>query len=156
MEGKGSADTARCATSAEPVSATLVKIYAGERLQNLPGELQLRPEQLPLYAHYRQAVERLMLDESRWAARAPVAAMSPLLSVGAQIDLASNRTSAWESVLEALKPLYQSLDTAQKTTADRRLVVSLEPSAWGMAGGAKGRPDGGESAGPPADGPPSR
>lgn len=157
MEGGSGPGAAKCAsTSAEPVSATLVRIYAGERLQSLPAELQLTPAQLPLFERYRRTLESLMLDESRWAARAPVEAASPLLSLGAQIDLASNRAAVWEEVLSTVRPLYASMDKRQQAIADRRLVVSLEPSAWGMAGGAKGRADSAQADGPPAGGPPSR
>jgi hypothetical protein len=157
MEGGSGPGAAKCAsTSAEPVSATLVRIYAGERLQSLPSELQLSPEQLPLFERYRQALESLMLDESRWAARAPVEAASPLITLGAQIDLASNRAAAWEVVLSSARPLYASMDKRQQAIADRRLVVSLEPSAWGIVGGTKGRPDNAQGDGPPAGGPPSR
>lgn len=157
MEGGAGSGAAKCAaTSAEPVSTTLVRIYAGERLQNLPAELQLSPAQLPLFERYRQTLENLMLDDSRWAARAPVEAANPLLSLGAQIDLASNRAAAWEEVLAAVKPLYAALDKRQQAIADRRLVVSLEPSAWGMVGASKGRADGAQADGPPAGGPPSR
>ena len=156
MEGGSGPGAAKCAsTSAEPVSATLVRIYAGERLQSLPAELQLTPAQLPLFERYRQALESLMLDESRWAARAPVEAASPLLSLGAQIDLASNRAAVWEEVLSAVRPLYASMDKRQQAIADRRLVVSLEPSAWGMVGGTKGRSDNAQADGPPAGDPPS-
>lgn len=156
-EGGSGPGAAQCAgTSVEPVSATLVRIYAGERLQSLPTELQLSPAQLPLFERYRQALESLMLDESRWAARAPVEAASPLLSLGAQIDLASNRAAAWEVVLSSARPLYASMDKRQQSIADRRLVVSLEPSAWGVVGGTKGRSDNAQADSPPAGGPPSR
>ena len=156
-DGGSGAGTAKCAsTAAEPVSATLIKIYAGERLQSLPAELQLRPEQLPLYQRYRQTLENLMTDESRWTARAPVVSASPLLSIGAQIDLASNRAAAWEEVLGAVRPLYAGLDKRQQSIADRRLVVSLEPSAWAVTGGKKGPSDSAQGDGRPAGGLPSR
>ena len=154
--GSGPGATKCASTSAEPVSDTLVRIYAGERLQSLPTELQLNATQLPLFERYRQALESLMLDESRWAARAPVEAASPLLSLGAQIDLASNRAAVWEKVLTAVKPLYASMDKRQQAIADRRLVVSLEPSAWGMTSAKKGPSDSEKGDGPPAGGPPSR
>lgn len=155
--GPGAAKCASTASATETAtSPTLVRMDAGERLQSLPGELQLRPEQLPLYERYRQSVERIMLDESRWAARAPAQSMNTLLSVGAQIDLASHRAAAWEDVLAAVKPLYASMDKAQQAVADRRLVVSLEPSAWARPGGPKGQPEGDEAGGPPAGGPPGR
>ena len=156
-EGGGDRGSAQCESkSAEPVSATLVKIYAGERLQSLPVELQLSPEQLPLYERYRQAVENLMTDESRWTARAPVASANPLFSLGAQIDLASNRAAAWEAVLGATRPLYAALDKRQQAIADRRLVVSLEPSAWGMSSAKKGPSGNDKGDAPPVGDPPSR
>lgn len=148
--GPGAAKCASASATETATSATLVRMDAGERLQSLPGELQLRPEQLPLYERYRQAVERIMLDESRWAARAPAQSMNTLLSVGAQIDLASHRAAAWEDVLAAVKPLYASLDKPQQALADRRLVVSLEPSAWARPGGPQGQPEGDQAGGPPS------
>ena len=151
-EGGSGPGATKCASAtAEPASATLVRIYAAERLQNLPAELQLSPAQLPLFERYRQALERLMLDEGRWAARAPVEAASRLLSIGSQVDLASNRAAVWEEVLDAVKPLYASMDERQQVIANRRLVVSLEPGAWAVAGGTPSRSDG-----TPAGGPPSR
>lgn len=128
----GSPDGAKCgAPAAEPVSTTLVKIYAGERLRSLPAELKLAPELMPLYERYAQALQKLMLDESKWSAR-PAPGKHPMASIGAQIDLASNRAAGWEEVLEAVKPLYARLDTTQQALADKRLVVSLEPNAWAL------------------------
>jgi hypothetical protein len=134
----------------------MVKIYAGERLEGLPAELQLSPAQLPLFDRYRQALEGLMTDGNRWASRVPLEAASPLLSLGAQIDIANNRAAAWEDVLAAVKPLYASMNPHQQAIANRRLVVSLEPSAWGMISAAKGRTDDAQTGSPPAGGPPSR
>ncbi|WP_394787880.1 Spy/CpxP family protein refolding chaperone [Rhodoferax sp.] len=141
--GGGSEGGASCA-AAEPVSSSLIKIYAGERLRVLPAELKLTPEQLPLFERYAQALQQLMLDDSKWAARSPALQTSPMARVGAQIDLASNRAAAWEEVLDAIKPLYSRLDKAQQAVADQRLVVSLEPSAWALPAsprpGAGGKP----------------
>lgn len=156
-EGGSAAGAAKCAsTSAEAVNATLIRTYAGERLQSLPAELQLSPQQLPLYERYRQAMESLMADENRWAARAPVASANPMLSLGAQIDLASNRATAWEEVLGAVRPLYAALNPQQQTIADRRLVVSLESGAWSQPSRPSGRSGSTPTEEPPAGGPPSR
>ena len=135
--GGASPGAGSCAAAAEPVSSTLVKVYAGERLRVLPAELKLAPELLPLFARYAQALQQLMLDDSSWAARAPQPQASPLARIGTQIDLASNRAAAWEQVLDALKPLYARLDPAQRAIADQRLVVSLEPAAWALPAGPR-------------------
>lgn len=129
--GGRESDSSKCAASAaEPAGSMLIKLYAEERLNNLPDELRLLPAQLPLYARYAQALQRLMLDENSWAARAPLADADPLATIGAQIDLANNRSAAWEDVLDAAKLLLAQLSPGQLAIARKRLVVSLEPSAW--------------------------
>lgn len=156
-DGGAGRDATKCAsTLAEPVNAALVRTYAGERLQSLPAELQLSSAQLPLFERYHQVLENLMMDEGRWAARAPVEAATPLFSIGAQIDLANNRAAVSDELLAAVKPLYASMDKRQQAIANRRLVVSLEPSAWGMAGGTKGRSDKAQADGSPTGGPAGR
>lgn len=132
MGGRGGpSEGAKCSTlPVEPVSSTLIKIYAEERLRSLPDELKLGPELLPLYQRYVQAMQQLMLDEGKWSARTPNTQTSPLVRIGAQIDLNNNRAAVWEEVLDAVKPLYARLDKNQQAIADQRLVVSLEPNAW--------------------------
>ena len=150
MGGRGgSHEGAKCAAqAAEPVSSTLLKIYAGERLRSLPAELQLAPELLPLYERYAQAVQKILLQESTWAARPSSPDTSAISHIGAQIDLASNRAALWEEVLDAVKPLYARLDKTQRAIANQRLVVSLEPQAWALPA----RPNAGTPAGsPPPD-----
>lgn len=132
---------------ADPVGSTLIKIYAGERLRSLPGELKLAPELMPLYARYAKAVEQVMVDESTWASRPASTEASPIQRVGMQIDLANNRAAGWEAVLDAVKPLYAALDKAQQDIANQRLVVSLEPGAWALPAGSKS----GVPSGPPPD-----
>lgn len=147
MGGRGgSHEGTKCAAqAAEPVSSTLLKIYAGERLRSLPAELQLAPELLPLYERYAQAVQKILLQESTWAARPSPPDTSAISRIGAQIDLASNRAALWEDVLDAVKPLYARLDKNQQAIADKRLVVSLEPQAWALPP----RPSEGAPAGSP-------
>jgi hypothetical protein len=129
--GGRESDNNKCASSAaEPAGSMLIKLYAEERLRTLPEELALVPAQLPLFERYAQALQRLMLDENSWAVRAPLAEANPIASIGTQIDRANNRSAAWEDVLDAVKPLYAQLSTAQQAIARKRLVVSLEPSAW--------------------------
>ena len=136
--GGRESDSSKCAAStAEPAGSMLIKLYAEERLNSLPDELRLLPAQLPLYARYAQALQRLMLDENSWAVRAPLADASPLANIGAQIDRANNRSAAWEDVLDAVKPLYAQLSPEQQAIARKRLVVSLEPSAWPQGGGVR-------------------
>jgi hypothetical protein len=149
--GERESGSSKCAASAaEPAGSMLIKLYAEERLRTLPEELALAPAQLALYARYADALQRLILDENSWAVRAPQADANPLASIGAQIDRANNRSAAWEDVLDAVKPLYAQLNPEQQAIARKRLVVSLEPSAW-PAGGAS-RPNGprGGEAPPPA------
>lgn len=146
-KGAGGPDCKKSVASAEPVGSTLIKIYAGERLRSLPGELRLSAELMPLYERYAQAVEQLMVDESTWASRPWPAEANPVQRVGMQIDLASNRAAGWEAVLDAVKPLYAALDKMQQDIANKRLVVSLEPAAWALAVGGKS----GAPSGPPPD-----
>ena len=146
---RDSTESKKCAVqTAEPVSTTLVKIYAGERLSSLPTELKLTPQQLPLYERYAQAVQKMLLQDGTWAARTPPPDTSAISRIGSQIDLASNRAEAWEEILDAAKPLYAQLDKSQQAIADKRLVVSLEPNAWALPP----RPTQGAPAGsPPPD-----
>ena len=124
-------DSSKCvASAAEPAGSMLIKLYAEERLRTLPEELALVPAQLPLFERYAQALQRLMLDENSWAVRAPLNDANPLATIGAQIDRANNRSAAWEDVLDAAKPLNAQLSAGQQAIARKRLVVSLEPSAW--------------------------
>jgi hypothetical protein len=125
----GSADC-KTSTATEPAGSTLIRMYAGERLRSLPGELHLSPALMPLYERYAQAVEHIMLEEGNWANRQQPTEGNPILLVGKQIDLANNRMAGWEAVLDAVKPLYAALDKSQKDIANKRLVVSLEPNAW--------------------------
>ena len=129
--GGRESDSSKCAAStAEPAGSMLIKLYAEERLRTLPEELALVPAQVPLFERYAQALQRLILDENSWAVRAPIIDSNPIASIGTQIDRANNRSAAWEDVLDAVKPLYAQLSTAQQAIARKRLVVSLEPSAW--------------------------
>lgn len=137
---------------AEPVGAQLIKIYAGERLRVLPTELKLTEELMPLYERYAKAVEKVMLDEGTWSARPSPANASPMERIGAEIDRANNRAAGWEEVLDAVRPLYAALNKTQRTIADARLVVSLEPSAWALPPGPRSTPP----SGPPTGAPPAR
>ncbi|WP_342619267.1 hypothetical protein [Rhodoferax sp. GW822-FHT02A01] len=140
------------AESPGPAGATLIKMAAGERLRSLPGELQLTPQQVALYARYAGAVEKIMLDEGTWASRPAPTEGSAMQRIGSQIDRASNRAAGWEEVLDAVKPLYASLSISQQAIADKRLVVSLEPNAWVFAKGD----DAGPPSGAPQGTPPQR
>ncbi len=152
--GKGGDCNKGGEAAADPVGASLVRIYAGERLRVLPAELQLTPEQLPLYRMYAQAVEQILLDEGTWAQRPDNAKHNALQRLGAHIDRSNNRTAAWEAVLDAARPLYASLSKTQQEIANQRLVVSLESSAWALPPGSKrgATQEGKPPAPPPADG----
>jgi hypothetical protein len=97
------------------------------RLAQLEEDLNLRPEQWPLWSTYRDRVLR-MLDDTRRIARA-TAATAKDVSAPQRLDLladaARHRLAAVEDIIEAGKALYASLAAPQREVADRRLALPL-------------------------------
>jgi hypothetical protein len=111
------------------------------RLTQLEEDLNLRPEQWPLWNAYRDRVLR-MLDDTRRVART-VAAHAPDVTAPKRLDLladaARNRLAAVEEIVDAGKALYAALTAPQRDVADRRLALPLATLLGTDAGAAAPR-----------------
>lgn len=122
------------ARSAGPTIAELV----GVRLSQLEEDLRLAPAQWPAWNAYRSAVLR-MLDDQRRAIGMPAATATAPQRLDALADLARNRLTAAEEIVDAGKALYAILVAEQREVADRRLALPLATLS-GLDGGADVRP----------------
>jgi hypothetical protein len=98
------------------------------RLGQLEEDLNLRPDQLAPWNAYRDRVMR-MLDDQRRASRAASAYSTTETSAPKRLealaDVARNRLTAVEEIVDAGNALYAALTPAQRTLADRRLALPL-------------------------------
>lgn len=130
-----SSDSARARQNASaPISLTS---QIQEQLDLLEGDLRITAAQRPLWDTYADRVRKLADDvaRARFITRAKDAEEMPasqqLERVG---DVARNRLTAVEDIVDAGKALYAALAPEQKRTADRRLVaVALQLAASGTA-----------------------
>jgi hypothetical protein len=109
---------------AGPNMAELVTMRIGQ----LEEDLNLRPDQLGAWKVYRDRVMQ-MLDDQRRAMRTATAYFATETSapkrLDALADVARNRLTAVEDIVDAGKALYASLTPEQRTLADRRLALPL-------------------------------
>lgn len=108
-----------------------------EQLDQLEGDLRITAAQRPLWNAYADRVRKLAEDiaRARFLTRTKDAEEMPasqqLERVG---DVARNRLTAVEDIVDAGKALYKALAPDQQRTADRRLVaVALQLAASGTA-----------------------
>ena len=94
------------------------------RLSQLEEDLNLRPQQVPLWNAYRDRVMSL-LDDVRRAGRVSVIDATAPQRLDALADVARNRLTATEDVADAGKALYKALTPEQRAVADRRLALPL-------------------------------
>jgi hypothetical protein len=98
------------------------------RLNQLEEDLNLRPDQLGPWKVYRDRVMQ-MLDDQRRELRTATAYSASETSapkrLDALADVARNRLTAVEDIVDAGKALYASLTPEQRTLADRRLALPL-------------------------------
>ena len=111
------------------------------RLGQLEDDLNLRPEQRALWNTYRERVLRL-LDDTRRTARTITASNLDATApkrLDALGDLARNRLTAVEDIVDAGKAFYASLTPAQQAIADRRLALPLATLSGSDAGASDAR-----------------
>lgn len=108
-----------------------------ELLDRLEGDLRITAAQKPLWNAYADRVRKFADDiaRARFITRAGDA---PETSASQQLerlgDVARNRLTAVEDIVDAGKALYAALAPDQKGTADRRLVApALQLAASGTA-----------------------
>lgn len=94
------------------------------RVSQLEEDLNLQPQQLPLWNAYRKNVLQMLEDERRGLYVSAVETTAPKRLDGLA-DTARNRLTAVEDIVDAGKVLYAALTPEQKTVADRRLALPL-------------------------------
>jgi hypothetical protein len=114
------------------------------RLETLEEDLRLMPEQRSAWLAYRERVLKMAEDAQRTARAALGGEMAAPKRLDQLADIARDRLTAIEDIVDAGKNLYAILTPAQKSVADRRMavpvmaLVGVEPTS-----GARGGPGGG-------------
>ena len=129
-----SPDAARGPNPNAPISLTS---QIQEQLDRLEGELRITAAQRALWRAYADRVLKLADDiaRARFITRTKDAGEMPASEQLERLgDVARNRLTAVEDIVDAGKALYAGLAPEQKPTADRRLVaVALQLAASGTA-----------------------
>ena len=105
------------------------------RLETLEEDLRISPEQQKLWLNYRDRVLRLADDAQRTARTALAGTMTAPERLDRLSDIARDRLTAIEDIVEAGKLLYAALTPGQQGVADRRMAVpvtalaGVEPTA---------------------------
>ena len=117
------------------------------RLELLEEDLRLRPEQRGAWLGYRERVLKLAEDAQRTARTALGGEMPAPKRLDRLADIARDRLTAIEDIVDAGKNLYATLTPGQQSVADRRMAVpvmalaGVEPnSAAARAGAASKNP----------------
>jgi LTXXQ motif family protein len=100
------------------------------RLETLEEDLRIRPEQQKLWLNYKDRVLRLADDAQRTSRTALAGTMSAPERLDRLSDIARDRLTAIEDIVEAGKQLYAVLTPGQQGVADRRMAVPVT----GLAG----------------------
>lgn len=112
------------------------------RLELLEEDLRIRPEQQKAWANYRDRVLKMADDAQRSTRNALTGEMSAPQRLDRLGDIARDRLTAIEDIVEAGKQLYAVLAPGQQGVADRRLavpamaLVGVEPSSTAARAGA--------------------
>lgn len=104
-----------CATAVEPVR---------EQLRETAIALALTPKQQVLWNDYQEKISALMADQMRANGYQLTARHAPQ-QIESKVNTVRNRLAAMEDIAEQASALYQSLDEAQKKTADQRLAGTV-------------------------------
>jgi hypothetical protein len=124
---------------------------ANLRIAQLEEDLNLRTDQLRAWNVYRERLQR-MLEDLRRGVRVSANETTAPKQLDGLADIARNRLTAVEDIVDAGKALYAVLTPEQKAIADRRLVLPLATLTGNDAGSdvrrAPQRP-GGDGAAPP-------
>jgi hypothetical protein len=95
------------------------------RLELLEEDLRIRPEQQKAWANYRDRVLRLAEDAQRSVRTALTGDMPAPQRLDRLADIARDRLTATEDIVDAGKQLYATLTPGQQGVADRRLAVPV-------------------------------
>jgi hypothetical protein len=104
--------------------------------------LRIRPEQQKLWLNYRDRVLRLADDAQRTSRTALGGTLTAPERLDRLSDIARDRLTAIEDIVEAGKQLYAVLTPGQQGVADRRMAVpvtglaGVEPSSTAARAGA--------------------
>jgi LTXXQ motif family protein len=115
------------------------------RLELLEEDLRLLPEQRSAWQTYRERVLRLAEDTQRAARTALGGDMPAPKRLDRLADIARDRLTAIEDIVDAGKHLYATLTPGQQTVADRRMAVpvmalaGVEPNSGTARAGAGGK-----------------
>ena len=117
---------------ARTVNANLPELV-NIRLSQLEEDLQFTTSQMPLWKNYRTRVVD-MLEDTKRGPRVSASETTAPKRLDALADMARNRLTAVEDIVDAGKALYASLTPAQKEVADRRLALPLATLTGNDAG----------------------
>jgi hypothetical protein len=117
---------------ARMVNANLPELVS-IRMSQLEEDLQLTTAQMPLWKTYRARVME-MLEDTKRGPRVSASETNAPRRLDALADMARNRLTAVEDIVDAGKALYASLTPGQKEVADRRLALPLATLTGNDAG----------------------
>jgi len=115
------------------------------RLELLEEDLRVRPEQQNAWRNYKDRVLKLADDTLRSARTALAGDMSAPQRLDRLSDIARDRLTAIEDIVDAGKQLYATLTPGQQAVADRRMavpvmaLVGVEPNSAAARAGAGGK-----------------
>jgi hypothetical protein len=115
------------------------------RLELLEEDLRLQPDQRGAWQAYRERVLRLAEDSQRTARMALESDLPAPKRLDRLADIARDRLTAIEDIVDAGKSLYAVLTPGQKAVADRRLAVpvtalaGVEPNSAAARAGTAGK-----------------
>jgi hypothetical protein len=117
---------------ARTVNANLPELV-NIRMSQLEEDLQITAQQMPQWKAYRTRVMD-MLEDIKRGPRVSASETTAPKRLDALADMARNRLTAVEDVVDAGKALYAVLSPAQKEIADRRLALPLATLTGNDAG----------------------
>jgi hypothetical protein len=156
MGGKGSegmrSGTDRGAREDASAAASVAAVVTF-RLDQLEDDLQLTPAQRVPWKTYRDGVMKMADDAMRAQRSFATGDLTAPQRMDRLLDVARNRLTAMEDVVDSGKRLYAMLTPAQQLVADRRMAVAVMPVAGVEAGSAGMRPPAPRGAAEPARAP---
>jgi hypothetical protein len=102
-----------------------IKSAVQYRLELLEEDLRIRPEQQKAWLNYRERVLRLAEDAQRSSRTALTGDLPAPQRLDRLADIARDRLTAIEDIVDAGKQLYAVLTPGQQGVADRRLAVPV-------------------------------
>ena len=139
--GGGFGSGMRSAPADVPSGGTISEIVV-LRLTTLEEDLKLTPAQRPAWNAYSNRVTRLLSDTTRTGEMTLTGDLSGPQRLDRLADVARNRLTAIEDIVDAGKELYAVLTPEQRAIADNRLATTVLPMLTGGAGvgNARGGP----------------